>query len=111
MSLIANIVNELIWNLETSIQSDSAIMGSDMMLKGEKRKVNLYSAYQILKVEHNKLLTMLPSFGSLTEVIKFRKSKRADIQRLLTVLLELENILRTNGRNAAIKGRSRYSQS
>ena len=102
MSLLAITINELIWNLETGMQKDSTIVGSDMLLSGEKKNTNLHSAYQILKVEHNKILPRLPSFDNFSEVVKFKETRRSDIKRLRNVLSELESVLRNDGRADAI---------
>ena len=59
--------------------------------------------YATIKVECKNMIGALPKLNSLLEVIDFKNKKRKEIARLRNVLSEFEDIVRTSGRDVAIK--------
>ena len=55
-------------------------------------------AYQILKCECQNIIGTLPIFSSMSDVFRIKEKRRQDVYRLREVLSNLENVLRTDGR-------------
>lgn len=92
----------VVYNLETSVANDAAIMGLDLQ-ELDAPKSQIEKCFRILKIEQANLLGELPCFSNITEVIETKNKRRKDIKRLRQVLSELENILREGGTTSAIK--------
>lgn len=101
--IIANYISQhlhrLIFNLETSAMDNAVISGSDFDIRSiskfklvEKNVAN--QCYEILKMELKNEIEMLPSFSSLKEVLIFKEKNRQGIERLRSVLDELEDLIR-----------------
>ncbi len=64
---------------------------------------NKEDAYLILKTQISNVITLQPHFESIKEIIKFRKSKKREIKDYREQIANLENILKTDCRENAIK--------
>lgn len=102
-ALMSTTVSELVWNMETCANKDAIIFGSNALIKGYRRENKLSSGYKILKIEHNKILDKLPCFDSFSEAFRFKEERKSDIRRLRNVISEIEDVLRNNGRESAVK--------
>ncbi len=61
------------------------------------------NAYEIVKLRISNILTLQPAFSSLSQILKFRSKKKNAIKNLRNEISAIENILRTGGKEAAIK--------
>ena len=106
--LIQNSYERLCWQLEICNKKDAYILNSEFQLNkigcNNYREDNLgtLEAYQILKCECQNIIGTLPIFSSMSDVFRIKEKRRQDVYRLREVLSNLENVLRTDGRERTI---------
>ncbi len=100
--------DQLCWQLKISSEQDAYIVNSEFQLS--KIGCNIYEenintcmdAYQILKCECSNIIGTLPHICSIEEAISLKETRKQEIKTLREVISNLENVLRTEGREKAI---------
>lgn len=100
--------DQLCWQLKISSEQDAYIVNSEFQLSKigcdiYEENINTYmDAYKILKCECANIIETLPHICSIEEAILLKEKRKNDIKNLREVISNLENILRTEGREKAI---------
>lgn len=100
--------DQLCWQLKISSEQDAYIVNSEFQLSKigcniYEESINTYmDAYQILECECANIIGTLPHICSIEEAISLKEKRRNDIKNLREVISNLENVLRTEGREKAI---------
>lgn len=100
--------DQLCWQLKISSEQDAYIVNSEFQLSKigcniYEENINTYmEAYQILKCECANIIGTLPHICSIEEAISLKEKRKNDIKNLREVISNLENVLRTEGREKAI---------
>lgn len=108
VSLFRLYYEQLCWQLKISSEQDAYIVNSEFQLSKigcniYEEKINTYmDAYKILKCECANIIGTLPYICSIEEAISLKEKRKNDIKNLREVISNLENVLRTEGREKAI---------
>lgn len=100
--------DQLCWQLKISSEQEAYIVNSEFQLSKigcniYEENINTYmDAYQILKCECANIIGTLPHICSIEEAISLKEKRKNDIKNLREVISNLENVLRTEGREKAI---------
>lgn len=100
--------DQLCWQLKISSEQDAYIVNSEFQLSKigcniYEENINTYmDAYKILKCECANIIGTLPHICSIEEAISLKEKRKNDIKNLREVISNLENVLRTEGREKAI---------
>lgn len=96
-------VNEVAKLIETSSLNDAIIVGSYYDLDNFQGIDLTQKCYNILRIEYEKIVSYLPQFDSLSELLHFKEKRKKDVIRFRHVLNEMEDVFRNNGKEDAIK--------
>ena len=94
--------------LKISSENESFIVNSEFQLSKigceiYEENINTYmEAYKIIKCECANIIGALPHMDNIQDVILLKKERKNDIKNLQEVIGNLENVLRTEGREQAI---------
>ncbi|MBD5530238.1 MAG: hypothetical protein HDR02_17810 [Lachnospiraceae bacterium] len=107
-SLFTLFYDQLCWQLKISSEQDAYIVNSEFQLSKigcdiYEENINTYmDAYKILKCECANIIGTLPHISSIEEAILLKEKRKKDIMNLREVMGNLENVLRTEGKEKAI---------
>lgn len=107
-SWITLFYDQLCWQLKISSEQDAYIVNSEFQLSKigcgiYEENINTYmDAYKILRCECANIIETLPHMCSIEEAISLKEKRKNDIKNLREVISNLENVLRTEGREKAI---------
>lgn len=99
----------LCWELDISTKQGAYIINSKYQLSKigceelEKTAASSLAAYKILKCECAKIIGELPRMDNLDDVFELKTRRKKDIKNLKEELENLENIIKTEGKEQAIK--------
>lgn len=98
----------LCWELKISTEHEAYIVNSEFQLSKigcdiYEENINTYlDAYKILKCECANIIGTLPHMCSIEDAILLKQKRKKDIKNLREVIDNLENVLRSEGREKAI---------
>ena len=107
--LLCTLYESLCWQLEISSKKDAAIIDSEFQLANIGCKSltddvsNCMEAYNIIRVECEKLIGELPTINSIQEVFRLKEERHHDIHNLKQELSKLEDEIRSGNSIKAIE--------
>lgn len=99
---------QLCWQLKISSEQEAYIVNSEFQLSEigcdiYEENINTYmDAYKILKCECSNIMETLPHISSIGDAMLLKEKRKKDIRNLREVIDNLENVLRTEGKEKAI---------
>lgn len=101
-------IDNLLWDINLSYSYDGIILNSEyrmdkLGLNQDEKPNEDAIVYRTLRAELNKLIGSLPHADSLEDIFRLKEKYRSDINRLRSVIDELEYVLRESGHKKMIE--------